>query len=70
MMLQKQKTLSNVWPDSLAGGQYWALNGYDIKQGYPRDISDYGFPSSVRAIDAAVYYRRKTYFFVNDQIWR
>ncbi|XP_044116543.1 neutrophil collagenase [Neovison vison] len=52
------------------GGQYWALNGYDIKQGYPRDISDYGFPSSVRAIDAAVYYRRKTYFFVNDQIWR
>ncbi|KAI5766542.1 MMP8 [Gulo gulo luscus] len=52
------------------GSQYWALNGYDIKQGYPRDISDYGFPSSVRAIDAAVYYRRKTYFFVNDQIWR
>ncbi|XP_045873752.1 neutrophil collagenase [Meles meles] len=52
------------------GSQYWALNGYDIKQGYPRDISDYGFPSSVRAIDAAVYYRRKTYFFVSDQIWR
>ncbi|CAK7317881.1 Neutrophil collagenase [Vulpes lagopus] len=52
------------------GRQYWALSGYDIKQGYPKDISDYGFPSSVQAIDAAVYYRRKTYFFVNDQVWR
>uniref|UniRef100_A0A8C0NAV7 interstitial collagenase n=1 Tax=Canis lupus familiaris TaxID=9615 RepID=A0A8C0NAV7_CANLF len=52
------------------GSQYWALSGYDIKQGYPKDISDYSFPSSVQAIDAAVYYRRKTYFFVNDQVWR
>ncbi|XP_008688370.1 neutrophil collagenase [Ursus maritimus] len=52
------------------GCQYWALSGYDIEQGYPRSISDYGFPSSVRAIDAAVHYGRKTYFFVNDEVWR
>ncbi|XP_010832386.1 PREDICTED: neutrophil collagenase [Bison bison bison] len=51
------------------GTQYWALSGYDTQQGYPRHISSYGFPSSVQAIDAAVSYRRKTYFFVNDQFW-
>ncbi|XP_007520806.1 neutrophil collagenase [Erinaceus europaeus] len=52
------------------GKQYWALSGYDIQQGYPKDISNYGFPSSVQAIDAAVSYQRKTYFFVNNQLWR
>uniref|UniRef100_A0A2K6EH01 Matrix metallopeptidase 8 n=2 Tax=Propithecus coquereli TaxID=379532 RepID=A0A2K6EH01_PROCO len=52
------------------GNQYWALSGYDIRQGYPRRISNYGFPSTVQAIDAAVSYREKTYFFVNDQFWR
>ncbi|XP_012626025.1 neutrophil collagenase [Microcebus murinus] len=52
------------------GNQYWAMSGYDIQQGYPRHISNYGFPSNVQAIDAAVSYGRKTYFFVNDQLWR
>ncbi|XP_008054157.1 neutrophil collagenase [Carlito syrichta] len=52
------------------GNQYWAMNGYDLQPGYPRDISNYGFPSNVQAIDAAVYFRSKTYFFVNDQFWR
>ncbi|XP_054448576.1 neutrophil collagenase [Pteronotus mesoamericanus] len=52
------------------GNKYWALNGYDIQQGYPKDISNYGFPSNVQAIDAAVSYRTKTYFFVNNQFWR
>ncbi|XP_024593115.1 neutrophil collagenase isoform X3 [Neophocaena asiaeorientalis asiaeorientalis] len=52
------------------GNQYWALSGYDIQQGYPKNIANYGFPSSVQAIDAAVSYRGKTYFFVNNQFWR
>ncbi|CAK6448835.1 unnamed protein product [Pipistrellus nathusii] len=52
------------------GNRYWALSGYDIQQGYPKDISNYGFPSNVQAIDAAVSYRTKTYFFVNNQFWR
>lgn len=54
----------------LAGRQYWALSAYDLQQGYPRDISNYGFPRSVQAIDAAVSYNGKTYFFVNNQCWR
>lgn len=54
----------------MAGSQYWALSGYDIEPGYPKDISNYGFPSSVRAIDAAVYYRGEIFFFVNNQFWR
>lgn len=52
------------------GRQYWALSDYDILHGYPKDISNYGFPSTVQAIDAAVFYRRKIYFFVNTQFWR
>ncbi|XP_061058618.1 neutrophil collagenase isoform X1 [Eubalaena glacialis] len=52
------------------GNQYWAVSGYDIQQGYPKNIVNYGFPSSVQAIDAAVSYRGKTYFFVNNQFWR
>ncbi|KAM9221315.1 neutrophil collagenase isoform 1-T1 [Dugong dugon] len=52
------------------GRRYWAVSGYDIQQGYPRDISNYGFPSRVQAIDAAVSYSGKTYFFVNDHFWR
>lgn len=59
-----------MFPELSAGRQYWALSGYDIQQGYPRDIANYGFPSSVRAIDAAVSYRGKTYFFINNQCWR
>uniref|UniRef100_A0A8C3VL82 Matrix metallopeptidase 8 n=1 Tax=Catagonus wagneri TaxID=51154 RepID=A0A8C3VL82_9CETA len=52
------------------GNQYWAVSGYDILQGYPKSISNYGFPCSVQAIDAAVSYRGKTYFFVNNEFWR
>ncbi|XP_059959069.1 neutrophil collagenase [Mesoplodon densirostris] len=52
------------------GNQYWAVSGYDIQQGYPKNIANYGFPSSVQEIDAAVSYRGKTYFFVNNQFWR
>ncbi|XP_062951572.1 neutrophil collagenase isoform X2 [Cynocephalus volans] len=51
------------------GNQYWALSGYDIQQGYPKHISNYGFPSTVQAIDAAVFYKSKIYFFVNNQFW-
>ncbi|XP_057605208.1 neutrophil collagenase [Hippopotamus amphibius kiboko] len=51
------------------GNKYWALSGYDIQPGYPKNIANYGFPSSVQAIDAAVSYGGKTYFFVNNQFW-
>ncbi|XP_021484219.1 neutrophil collagenase [Meriones unguiculatus] len=52
------------------GRQYWVLSGYDLQQGYPKDISSFGFPSSVQAIDAAVSYGGKTYFFINKECWR
>lgn len=52
------------------GNQYWALSGYDIQQGYPRPISDFGFPNNIQAIDAAVSNGEKTYFFVKSQFWR
>uniref|UniRef100_A0A8C5L8E9 Matrix metallopeptidase 8 n=1 Tax=Jaculus jaculus TaxID=51337 RepID=A0A8C5L8E9_JACJA len=52
------------------GNQYWALSGYDIQPGYPKHISNFGFPSTIQAIDAAVYYGGKTYFFVKNQLWR
>uniref|UniRef100_A0ACB8FGD1 Uncharacterized protein n=2 Tax=Sphaerodactylus townsendi TaxID=933632 RepID=A0ACB8FGD1_9SAUR len=54
------------------GNQYWALNAYDIVQGYPQSINRLGFPRNVRKIDAAFSDPEtgKTYFFVGDQYWR
>ncbi|XP_020851849.1 neutrophil collagenase isoform X2 [Phascolarctos cinereus] len=54
------------------GNQYWALSGYEIRPGFPRHISNFGFPRTVQAIDAAVSYSNygKTYFFVKNQYWR
>uniref|UniRef100_A0A4X2L6M8 Matrix metallopeptidase 8 n=1 Tax=Vombatus ursinus TaxID=29139 RepID=A0A4X2L6M8_VOMUR len=54
------------------GNQYWALSGYEIRPGFPKDISNFGFPRTVQAIDAAVSYSNygKTYFFVKNQYWR
>ncbi|XP_044522194.1 neutrophil collagenase [Gracilinanus agilis] len=54
------------------GNQYWALNGYEVRPGFPRDISDFGFPRSIQAVDAAasITENRKIYFFVKNQFWR
>ncbi|XP_036600315.1 neutrophil collagenase-like [Trichosurus vulpecula] len=54
------------------GNQYWTLSGYDIRPGFPKYISDFGFPRTVQAIDAAVSNSNygKTYFFVKNQYWR
>ncbi|XP_074044261.1 neutrophil collagenase [Macrotis lagotis] len=54
------------------GNQYWTLYGYEIRPGFPKDISNFGFPRSVQAIDAAVSNNNfgKTYFFVKNQYWR
>lgn len=41
-------------------------------QGPPRTIYDFGFPSYVQRIDAAVYLKdaQKTLFFVGDEYYR
>ncbi|XP_066555674.1 collagenase 3 [Amia ocellicauda] len=53
------------------GSQYWALYGFDIKEGYPRHISSLGLPRNVKKIDAAVYDEDsgKTLFFVGEQFY-
>ncbi|KAM4796115.1 collagenase 3-like [Rhinophrynus dorsalis] len=54
------------------GQQYWATKGFRTLWGYPRDISLFGFPSSVSKIDAAMYIKEemKAIFFVGDKYWR
>ncbi|GCB72869.1 hypothetical protein scyTo_0006506 [Scyliorhinus torazame] len=55
----------------IKGNKYWAVNGYDVMPGYPKNIRRFGIPSSVRKIDAAVHIRTtsKTLFFAGDQYW-
>ncbi|XP_004689108.1 PREDICTED: interstitial collagenase isoform X1 [Condylura cristata] len=55
------------------GNKYWAVQGQYALYGYPKDIySSFGFPRSVKHIDAAVSEEEtgKTYFFVANQYWR
>lgn len=55
------------------GNKYWAAQGEQMLPGYPKDIySSFGFPRSVKNIDAAVFEEDtgKTYFFVANKIWR
>ncbi|XP_029458283.1 collagenase 3-like [Rhinatrema bivittatum] len=53
------------------GRKFWALNGYDILEGYPRKIYELGFPKSLRTIDAAVHITDtgKTLFFSESTYW-
>ncbi|XP_012514563.1 PREDICTED: collagenase 3 [Propithecus coquereli] len=57
---------------SLYGRKFWALNGYDIMEGYPKKISELGFPKEVKKISAAVHFEDtgKTLFFSGNQVWR
>uniref|UniRef100_A0A8C8H9Z9 interstitial collagenase n=1 Tax=Oncorhynchus tshawytscha TaxID=74940 RepID=A0A8C8H9Z9_ONCTS len=51
--------------------QVWALYGYDIVPGYPRNLKSLGLPSTVNKVDAALYDEdsRKTLFFVGDNYY-
>ncbi|KAM4603561.1 collagenase 3-like [Polymixia lowei] len=50
------------------GGQVWAVSGYDVVSGYPKDLSSVGLPRKVKKLDAALYDKDsgKTLFFVGD----
>lgn len=50
----------------------WALNGYDIVDGYPKYIKTLGFPKTVKKVDAAVHIgdTGKTLLFTDEEYWR
>ncbi|KAG9333357.1 hypothetical protein JZ751_012766 [Albula glossodonta] len=54
-----------------SGIKMWALNGYNLVEGYPKYIHKLGLPKSVRKIDAAVYIRDtgKTLLFSDEEYW-
>ncbi|XP_018422823.1 PREDICTED: collagenase 3-like [Nanorana parkeri] len=51
--------------------KYWIINDGDLAKDLPKDISQLGFPDSIKKIDAAVHNKRtgKTYFFKGDKYW-
>ncbi|XP_039600461.1 collagenase 3 [Polypterus senegalus] len=53
------------------GIKMWAMNGYDLVDGYPKYIHKLGLPKSVRKIDAAVHIREtgKTLLFTEEDYW-
>ncbi|KAM3601582.1 uncharacterized protein V6R79_015235 [Siganus canaliculatus] len=54
------------------GRQYWKLKQLQLEDGFPRNITDLGFPSTVNSVDAALHFRseRYTVFFTGHECWR
>lgn len=50
----------------------WALNGYNLVEGYPKYIHKLGLPKTVRKVDAAVHIQDtgKTLLFTDEDYWR
>ena len=50
----------------------WAFSAYDLVRGYPKSISSFGLPKTVRKVDAALYddNSAKTLFFVGNSYYR
>lgn len=55
-----------------AGQQYWMLKQLEVEEGFPRNISNLGFPSRITSVDAALHLRndRTTVFFTGHECWR
>ncbi|XP_041851829.1 collagenase 3 [Melanotaenia boesemani] len=53
------------------GIRMWALNGYDLVNGYPKYIHQLGLPKKVRKVDAAVHISEtgKTLLFSDEDYW-
>uniref|UniRef100_A0A3Q2V4T8 Collagenase 3 n=1 Tax=Haplochromis burtoni TaxID=8153 RepID=A0A3Q2V4T8_HAPBU len=49
----------------------WAFSGYDLVSGYPKPISSFGLPKTVKRVDAALYDEQsgKTLFFVGSEYY-
>ncbi|XP_076969236.1 macrophage metalloelastase [Tamandua tetradactyla] len=52
--------------------KYWLISNLRAHPNYPKSIRSFGFPDSVKKIDAAVFNPNlyKTYFFVDNWYWR
>ncbi|KFV87415.1 Collagenase 3 [Struthio camelus australis] len=53
------------------GKKVWAMNGYDIIEGFPKKVYEMGFPKEMKRIDAAVHIKDtgKTLFFTGNKYW-
>ncbi|MEQ2270684.1 hypothetical protein XENORESO_008361, partial [Xenotaenia resolanae] len=53
------------------GDQYWKLQQLILQEGFPRKISDLGFPNRIKSVDAALHFRnnRYTVFFTGLECW-
>ncbi|XP_065116987.1 collagenase 3 [Paramisgurnus dabryanus] len=53
------------------GEKVWALYGYDLAQGYPKDLSIFGLPKKVKKVDAVLYDEQtyKILFFADNKIY-
>ncbi|XP_068122969.1 collagenase 3-like [Hyperolius riggenbachi] len=62
-----QKDLVHIFK----GKKVWAINGYDIVEGYPKKLHELGLPKNLKGIDAAVYNDAtgKTLFFTGEKYW-
>ncbi|TKS83772.1 Collagenase 3 [Collichthys lucidus] len=49
----------------------WAFNAYTLERGYPKTLTSFGLPRTVKKIDAALYDvdTRKTLFFVGNKYY-
>ncbi|XP_041657775.1 matrix metallopeptidase 30 [Cheilinus undulatus] len=53
------------------GDHYWGIRGNTVLPGYPKPISDFGFPRYINKVDAAVHvsFTSRTLLFVRGKIW-
>uniref|UniRef100_A0A3B5AS42 interstitial collagenase n=1 Tax=Stegastes partitus TaxID=144197 RepID=A0A3B5AS42_9TELE len=53
------------------GRRVWAFNAYDLAPGYPKSISSFGLPQSVKKVDAVLYDQAsgKTLLFAGDSYY-
>ncbi|XP_030294899.1 collagenase 3 [Sparus aurata] len=54
------------------GHLYWMLRQLQVEDGFPKNISNLGFPSRIKSVDAALHFRndRYTVFFTGNECWR
>lgn len=48
------------------------LRQLQVEDGFPKNISNLGFPSRIKSVDAALHFRndRYTVFFTGNECWR